>query len=120
MIAFLSFAPPLVGGLTPPTNATAPIRHRLPDFFEELPGRRSSAIRQHDSWRRPPHRLAPRRAEVLGPPSPWWERRLGGPSGGRLLRPVPVQPRVGAGRLEQLLVRPLLGDPAVVENHDPA
>ena len=31
-------APPLVGDLTPTTNATAPIRHRLPDFFENLPG----------------------------------------------------------------------------------
>jgi hypothetical protein len=27
-----------VGGLTPATNTTAPIRHRLPDFFEELSG----------------------------------------------------------------------------------
>src|SRR5450755_2034474 len=29
---------PLAGGLTPATNTTAPIRHRLPDFFEELSG----------------------------------------------------------------------------------
>jgi hypothetical protein len=27
-----------VGGLTATTNATAPIRHRLPDFFENFPG----------------------------------------------------------------------------------
>lgn len=27
---------PLVGGLTPATNTTAPIRHRLPDFFRGL------------------------------------------------------------------------------------
>jgi hypothetical protein len=27
-----------VGGFTPATNATAPIRHRLPDFFKELSG----------------------------------------------------------------------------------
>jgi hypothetical protein len=30
--------PPLGGGLSPATNATAPIRHRRPDFFEELSG----------------------------------------------------------------------------------
>jgi hypothetical protein len=29
-------APPLADGLTPATNTTAPIRHRLPDFFKEL------------------------------------------------------------------------------------
>jgi hypothetical protein len=40
-----------VGGLTPTTNTTAPIRHPLPDFFKELLGRRSSAIRQHDTSR---------------------------------------------------------------------
>lgn len=27
---------PLAGDLTPATNTTAPIRHPLPDFFEEL------------------------------------------------------------------------------------
>ena len=31
-------APPLVGGLTPTTNTTAPIRHRLPNFFNEPSG----------------------------------------------------------------------------------
>src|SRR5258706_15144411 len=39
-----ALAPPLVGGLTPATNTTAPIRHRLPDFFEELSG---TPLRQH-------------------------------------------------------------------------
>src|SRR5215475_6336986 len=34
MIAAPTLAPPLVGGLTPATNTTAPIRHRLPDFFQ--------------------------------------------------------------------------------------
>src|SRR5919107_4643012 len=38
-------------------------------------------------------------------------------SGGRLLRPVAVQARVGTARLEQLLVRSLLDDAAVIE-HD--
>ena len=38
----------------------------------------------------------------------------------RLLGPVAVEPRVGAVGLEQLLVGALLGDPAVVEHHDPA
>src|ERR1700738_1099023 len=33
-----ALAPTLVGGLTPATNTTAPIRHRLLDFFEELSG----------------------------------------------------------------------------------
>ncbi|PZG01985.1 hypothetical protein C1I99_04655 [Micromonospora deserti] len=33
-----------MGGLTPATNTTAPIRHRLPDFFEELSG---TPLRQH-------------------------------------------------------------------------
>ena len=33
-----ALAPPLVGGLTPATNTTAPIRHRVPDFFDELSG----------------------------------------------------------------------------------
>ena len=28
-------AAPLAGGLTPATNATAPIRHLLPDFFDD-------------------------------------------------------------------------------------
>jgi hypothetical protein len=28
-----------VDGLTPATNTTAPIRHLLPDFFEELSGK---------------------------------------------------------------------------------
>ncbi|GAA2680218.1 hypothetical protein GCM10010412_064280 [Nonomuraea recticatena] len=32
-----ALAPPLVGGLTPATNTTAPIRHRLPDFFHLMP-----------------------------------------------------------------------------------
>ena len=39
-----ALAPPLVGGLTPATNITAPIRHRLPHFFEELSG---TPLRQH-------------------------------------------------------------------------
>src|SRR5512144_1872870 len=38
MIAIPSPWPPLVGGLTPATKTAAPIRHHLPDFFEELPG----------------------------------------------------------------------------------
>jgi hypothetical protein len=29
-----TLAPALVGGLTHTTNATAPIRHRVPDFFD--------------------------------------------------------------------------------------
>src|SRR6266536_2334690 len=33
-----TLAPPLVGGLTPATNTTAPIRHRLPDFLRGLSG----------------------------------------------------------------------------------
>jgi hypothetical protein len=36
----LPLAPPLVGGLTPATNSTAPIRHRLSDSFEDFPLRR--------------------------------------------------------------------------------
>src|SRR4051794_27270426 len=39
MIAIpFTLTPPLVGGLTSATNTTAPTRHRLPDFFEELSG----------------------------------------------------------------------------------
>jgi hypothetical protein len=42
VVSFMSALPllgrPLVGGLTPATNTTTPIRHRLPDFFEELRG----------------------------------------------------------------------------------
>src|ERR1700744_2539747 len=34
----LCFGAPLVGGLTPATNTSAPIRHRLADFFQELSG----------------------------------------------------------------------------------
>jgi hypothetical protein len=30
-------APPLAGILTPATNTATPIRHRHPDFLEELP-----------------------------------------------------------------------------------
>jgi hypothetical protein len=41
-------------------------------------------------------------------------------SGGRLLSPVAVEARVGSTRLEQLLVRSLLGDAAVVEHDDAA
>ncbi|MEV4166443.1 hypothetical protein [Nonomuraea dietziae] len=32
-----ALAPPLMGGLTPATNTTASIRHRLPDFFDLMP-----------------------------------------------------------------------------------
>ena len=49
-----ALAPPLVGGLTPATNTTAPIRHRLPDFFRRIfrdAGR--SAIRQRAMTRSP-------------------------------------------------------------------
>src|SRR5215211_9099931 len=41
-------------------------------------------------------------------------------SGGGLLRPVAVEARVRAARVEQLLVRALLLDPAVVEHDDVA
>ena len=37
---------------------------------------------------------------------------------GRLVRPVPVQPRVGAVGGQQLVVRALLGDPPALEHHD--
>src|SRR4051794_17861129 len=50
MIALLCLAPPVMGGLTPATNTTAPIRHRLPDSRKNSPGRRPSANRQHDSF----------------------------------------------------------------------
>jgi hypothetical protein len=45
---------PLVGGLTPATNAICPIRQRLPDFFEDLSGAellRSSIIWRMHIWK---------------------------------------------------------------------
>jgi hypothetical protein len=47
IFAVLTFAPPPVGGLTPATNTTAPIRHRLPNFFEHLS---RDAVRQRFDW----------------------------------------------------------------------
>src|SRR5688500_14190768 len=41
-------------------------------------------------------------------------------SGGGLRRPIAVQARVRAARVEQFLVRSLLLDPAMVEHDDPA
>jgi hypothetical protein len=52
VVSFMIVAPlpwrrPLVGGLTPTTNSTAPIRRPLPDFFEELS--RTLVVRDPDS-----------------------------------------------------------------------
>src|SRR5919204_3031056 len=68
VVSFMSAAPyqapPLVGGLTPATNTTAPIRHRLPDFFEELsatPVVSDPTARQFHGDRAPPPQARPAR-----------------------------------------------------------